>query len=113
MTPFDAWTLRRLLCGHELNGELEAVSGPFRPLAVLLAETPVEVRVDAWGGFLCARDDADELIAALAAVDPDGSAPEARPPRRPASLADLRRTTADGRADDRVRPARKGVVTWD
>ena len=33
-TPHEAWTLRRLLIGHTLNGELQAISEPYRGVAL-------------------------------------------------------------------------------
>jgi hypothetical protein len=75
--PWDAWVLGRLVCGQALNGELEAVSPRFRRVAEHLAARPPEARPDAWDAFLCGRDDRDRIIWALAAVDPEGPAPEA------------------------------------
>ena len=75
--PYDAWVLSRLLCGFALNGELEAVSTPFRPLAHHLAVRSAEARQDDWEAFLTGRDDRDQIILALADVDPLGPPPEA------------------------------------
>ena len=75
--PIDAWTLRRLMTGHALNGELQALSEPFRPLAGHLSALPLEARQGAWEGFLCGRADGDALILAMANADPDGPPPEA------------------------------------
>ena len=90
----DAWTLRRLLAGDSLNGEREAVSDPFRRLAVHLDGLPRDGRGAAWDGFLCSRSDADELTIALADADPLGPPPEPEPAGRCATLADLRRLVA-------------------
>jgi Protein of unknown function (DUF3987) len=75
--PYDAWVLSRLLCGFAFNGELEAVSTPFRPLAHHLAVRSAEARQDDWEAFLTGRDDRDQIIMALANIDPLGPAPEA------------------------------------
>jgi hypothetical protein len=91
--PFDAWTLRCLLCGQTLNGEVEAVSGPLRPLADLLVRLPTDVRQTALDGFLCrcGGADRDALVKALADADPTGPSPEAEPARPYATLADIAR----------------------
>jgi hypothetical protein len=95
MRLIDAWVLGRLLIGEALNGELEAVSGPFRRLADHLAARPPEARRASWEAFLCGRSDADALVMALAGIDPTGPPPEAEPVGRCATLADLRRLVAD------------------
>ena len=91
----DAWTLRRLLCGQPLNGELASLSDPFRRLADHLAGLPGATRQAAWAGFLCGRDDADDLTAALAAADPSGPMPEPEPGVGCATLAHLRHLVAE------------------
>jgi hypothetical protein len=60
--PLEAWTIRRLLCGESVNGELQAISEPFRRLAAHLDGLDVEARQRAWGGFLCGQSDADTLM---------------------------------------------------
>src|SRR4051794_17450996 len=75
--PYDAWVLGRLVCGHILNGELQAVSRPFRGVADHLATLPPEARQAAWEAFLSGRDDRAQIILALANIDPEGPAPEA------------------------------------
>jgi hypothetical protein len=75
--PYDAWVLSRILFGQALNGELEAVSRPFRRVADHLATRPVEALQNAWEGFLTGRDDRDQIILALANIDPTGPPPEA------------------------------------
>src|SRR5690349_16064382 len=97
MQSLDAWTLRRLLTGHALNGELGRVSRPFRRMAEHLATLPADDRQTAMGGFLAARDDAAEITHALAAVDPSGPPPEAAPARRTAHLGDLAEANQSGR----------------
>lgn len=72
---FDAWAIRRLVCGHELNGELQSVSGPFRPLAERMAARPAGSRQATLDGFLSGRPDAEGIIRALADADPSGPAP--------------------------------------
>ena len=74
--PSDARTLARLLCDLPVNGELQAVSEPWRRVAEHLASLPLEGRQGAWNAFLCGRADEDELIMALSEIDPEGPAPE-------------------------------------
>jgi hypothetical protein len=98
--PHDAWVLRRLVCvcDHGLNGELQTVSEPFRRLADHLAALPVEDRQKALDGFLCGRDDRDQIIMDLADIDPEGPPPEAEnDPARFATVADLRRVQTETR----------------
>ena len=95
ISPLDAWTLRRLVTGHELNGGLATVSEAFRPLADHLAELPPDGRPSAWHGYLCGRPDRDAMVKALADADPSGTPPEAEPSGACATLADLRRLVAD------------------
>jgi hypothetical protein len=75
MRTFDAWILRRLLIGQTLDRELDAVSRSFAALARHLSTLEVAARVVAWNGFLASREDRDQLIQALAEVDPLGPAP--------------------------------------
>lgn len=93
--PIDAWALRRLMTGYTLNGELQALTEPFRPLASHLSSLPLEARRGAWEGFLCGRADRDALILALTEADADGPPPEAEQPLRPATLADVRKVMAE------------------
>jgi hypothetical protein len=65
-----------VLTGHDLNGELQAVSEPFRQIAERLASLPLEDRLAVWEAFLCDREDRDRLILALANVDPEGTPPD-------------------------------------
>jgi hypothetical protein len=95
MPPYDAWAVGRLLCGEAVNGELAAVSVPFRRLVNLLADLPVEARQGPFRGFLCGFPEADKIVKAVADADPSGPPPEADPPERCATLADLRRLVAD------------------
>jgi hypothetical protein len=74
---YDAWALRRLLAGQPINGELQAVSEPFRRLAEHLASLHLEARHAALDGFLAGCNDSDAIIKALADVDPSGQPPEA------------------------------------
>jgi hypothetical protein len=73
----DAWALRRLLTGQDLNGELESVSGPFRAIARRLAGLAPEDRLPVWEGFLDGQPDRDDILRALAEVDPLGPPPAA------------------------------------
>jgi hypothetical protein len=92
--PYDSWVLTRLLCGQALNGELAAVSSPLRPLADHLVALPLGERLAPWEGYLFGRPDRDEVIKALANVDPLGPAP-ATQPRRYATAADVFQATGN------------------
>lgn len=93
--PLDGWTLARLLTGEPLNGEIEAVSGRFRPLVLHLAALDAEARQTAFRGFLCGFPEADAVVKTLAGINPSGPPPEAEPPERCATLGDVRRLVAD------------------
>ena len=90
-----AWTLRRVLTGHGLNGEISALPEPFRRLARHLDALPMKARQGAWDAFLCGRADADILRLALANADADGPPPEAAPVGCYATLADIARIVSD------------------
>jgi hypothetical protein len=95
VSPQDAWTIRRLQAGLEINGELQEVSPGLRPIVEYLAGLPLESRSVAWAGYLCASGDPAGLVRQLAAADPEGPAPAAEAPRRCATLADVRRVLTD------------------
>src|SRR5262245_9954206 len=112
MRPRDAWTLARLVSGHETNGEAGGLPEPFRSMADRLARVRVAgalagparkgalaaARWRRWQAMLAARPDRDELVKAVADADPDAPPPEADPPPgRSATLADLRRLVAESR----------------
>ena len=87
-SPPDAWALRRLLTGHDLNGELDTLPTPLKEMGEYLAGLDKKARPTAWQAMMAARPDRDELIKALADVDPLGPAPLAVK-RRSAHLGDL------------------------
>jgi hypothetical protein len=95
--PLDAWAFAKLRAGQELNGELAGVTPEFQRIARHLAGLPLELRRAGWDGFLAARDDADDIIAALAAADPLGPAPASQTGRAFATAADVRRLMAETR----------------
>jgi hypothetical protein len=82
ISPTDAWAFGRVLCDHPLNGELDAMAEPWKTMAVHLAALPAADRQIHLRAMLTARPDRDELVKALADVDPLGPAPatEAAPP---------------------------------
>ncbi len=92
--PLEAWSIRRLLYGQTVNGELEAASETFRRLADHLLCLPPDRRQGAWDGFLCARADRDALVQALVAVDPVGPPPPLAPRAPYATLADIAQIVA-------------------
>jgi hypothetical protein len=95
--PHEAYILRRLVVGHDVNGELDRLSGPFCRVADHLAGLPPELRQVALDGFLCDRSDGDEIVKALVEVDLEGPPPEAETAERCATLADVRRLVTEAR----------------
>jgi len=93
ISPPDAWTFGRVLCGQPLNGESDTLAEPLKAMAVYLAAVPVANRQAHWQAMLAARPDRDELVKALADVDPLGPAPQVQPVRF-ATMADVRRLVA-------------------
>ncbi len=77
-TPYDVWVFAKARAGHPINGEARRVSGTHRELAQRLAEADVEDRDRAWDAHLCTLPEAEAgaWIEAVAAVNPDGPAPE-------------------------------------
>jgi hypothetical protein len=96
-TPYDLWVARRVLFGSDLNGELDAVTPWLRPVLEHIAGIDKDLRLVAWEGYAAGREDRDRLTLDLAKADPLEAAPEVVTPRRPASLADLRRIQAEAR----------------
>ena len=95
--PFDAWVLRRLLSDQPLNGEIDLLSGVHKAIASYLANIPLQGRQPAWDAMLAVTPGRDELIKAVAAVDPLGPAPATAVKRRSAHLGDLTTSQAAGR----------------
>jgi hypothetical protein len=94
MRPLEAWVIRRLLNGHDLNGELASLSEPFHRLAGHLASLSPDARQTAVDGFLCDRSDRDDLIRMMIEADPDGPPPVAELTRTYATLADIAKIVA-------------------
>jgi hypothetical protein len=95
MTRLDAWTLARLVAGLSVNGELQAVSESFGPIARHLADLAVEDRRIALDGFLLGSVDGERIALAIDAINPEGPPLETEPPARPANLGDLERVMAE------------------
>ena len=68
-------SLRRLLVGHDLNGELDALPEPWKKMGEHLAGLSKKARPTAWQAMMAARPDHDELVKALTDVDPLGPPP--------------------------------------
>ena len=94
--PLDAWILRRLLADLSLNGEISHMSGVPRLMADHLAVTLLQERQAAMDGMLAVQSDRNEVIMALAAVDPLGPAPQIQPVSF-ATVADIRKIMASVR----------------
>ena len=77
--PLICWGLSRLLSGIPLNGELDAVSGPYRRLLDHLPGLAVADRRGALGGFLIRGTPEEEaaIIKAIADIDPTKPPPAA------------------------------------
>ena len=87
--PPDAWTLRRLLCGYSMNGQLTSLADPWKRMAEHLDGLPKEGRQAAWMAMLAARPEAAELVKALEEIDPNGPAPATVAAALFATLADV------------------------
>jgi hypothetical protein len=97
-SPLDAWVLARLVYVEAgLNGELGRVSARLRPLARVLDSLPREMRDAALQVYVGERADGEEIVRAIAAIDPNGPLPEAVPLASFATLADIARTLAEQR----------------
>jgi len=94
--PLICWGCRCLIFGTSLNGELDAVSGPYRRLLGHLADLPVGERQGAFNAFLKRETPEEEAAIIKAVADQD---PMGRPPapvaggasRSYATLADVAR----------------------
>ena len=84
-TPFEAWAWTRVMSGQPINGELAAMSEPWRLMAERLATTPLEGRQSGLKWLLLAHPDRDAIIEAMAQVDPSGPAPPVGTPRQRAN----------------------------
>jgi len=76
-TPSDLWTFARVYARLPVSGELDALSEPFRAIGAQLTGLAPEARQAALEEFLKGRDDQDEIILALAGIDPEGPPPVA------------------------------------
>jgi len=97
ISPPDAWAFGRVLCDQPLNGELDAMAEPWKTMAARLAAVPVAERQAHWQTMQVARPDRDELVMALANVNPKGPAPQIQTVRF-ATAADVRRNLTQSRS---------------
>src|SRR5262249_52323113 len=97
LPPYEARGFARLLAGETLDGELAAMSEPWRSLAAELNELTADERNACFQWAILLRPDRDLLIKAVADQDPTGPplAPEENIPKRCATLADVRRLITD------------------
>lgn len=86
-TPSEAWVFARFMADQPPNGELAALSEPWRTLAVWLDATSATDRGSILAKFLDGRPDRDDITEAIA--DQDGMGPAPAPPRRFATCADV------------------------
>jgi hypothetical protein len=76
ISPFDAWGLGRILSTDaSVNGELEAMSPLYRPIAEHLAARPLVERKPLFDAWLLGQPDPESIIGAIAGQDPTGPAP--------------------------------------
>ncbi len=87
-TPFDAWVLGRILADQQLGGEIDLLSGVHKAMASYLESISLADRQLAWDAMLALQSDSNEIVKAVAAVDPLGPCPAA-PKRRAAHTGDL------------------------
>jgi hypothetical protein len=87
--PPDAYVLRRVLCDHNVNGELDTLSEPWKTVGEHLASLNKEARTTAWAAMLAALPEREELVKIMEAIDPNGPAPPAAIAVTFATLADV------------------------
>ena len=73
---YDVWVMSRLLADLPVDGQVEAVSAAFRPLARAMAARDRPERKRFFASVLGGRPDAAAWLCAVTAVDPKGPAPE-------------------------------------
>lgn len=97
MRPLDAWTIGGLLCGTLPDDSAIVVADRYRPLAEGLVGLDPALRRGAWEAFMWGQQDPDDLVLALAGVDPTGPPPatEVGSGRSFATLADIARVVAN------------------
>ena len=94
---YAAYLLRRLLVGHDLNGELDTLPAPWKAIGEHLAGLGKKARPAAWQAMMAARPDREELVKALEAIDPNGPTPMTEAKRRAAHMGDLAGFQSAGR----------------
>lgn len=95
-TSRDAWALRRILATSALDGEVGLIVDPdLKAMAERLASLPLEGRQGAFSELAAGRDDGDELVMAMAAVDPQDVMPAEEPPASESPPAPAEEETAD------------------
>ena len=72
LTRRDAWLVRRLLGGADLNGDAATASPEIERLLANLADQSVETRLTSWGAVMASlsTQQAADIIQQLASVDP-------------------------------------------
>ncbi len=73
---YDVWVLARLLADLPVDGQAEAVSAAFRPLARAMAARVLPERKRFFASFVGGRPDAAAWLCAVTGTDPRGPAPE-------------------------------------
>jgi hypothetical protein len=88
ISPSNAWVFARLVSGQSLNGQVATLPEAFKRMGEHLEKLPLNARPAAWHAMIQARPDGNELVMAVADVDPLGPRPET-PPRQYATAADV------------------------
>jgi hypothetical protein len=92
----DAWVLRCILADQPLNGQLDTLLEPYKAMGQYLLGLSLKTRNNVWPAMLAARPERDELVKALADVDPLGPQPSIQAPQF-ATAADIRKIMASVR----------------
>ena len=94
----DSYVFARLIASLPVNGELQAVSKPLKPLAAHLAGLPALARPGAFQAACAALGEVGERLGlAVLEIEPEGSVPEMEPEAVYATLADYARMASDQR----------------
>src|SRR5262245_34035505 len=73
--PSEIWTLARVLSDLDVNGQIDALSEPWRGMAAHLAGLSPVARNAAFQTMLAVVPERDELVKAVGDVDPNGPEP--------------------------------------
>ena len=89
ISSYDAWALRRVVSCCPINGELDAMSEPLKAMAEHLTALQGNERQVAYKAMMAIHPDRDELVKAMADVDPNGPPPPAQAASQAVAFATL------------------------